>query len=134
MNSTSHYIVSQDITQAAQSQGPLLDTTKNVTSRSLSSGLITVAVKGNPAIFNRSSASQFYLDIEQLSVMHFLDSARFNTVLGLIRSNSAYSVVTSPSTGRPHIQFAQVSVHEFSECHAKQTIMQTSTEYASCMH
>jgi hypothetical protein len=64
-----------------------------------------VAIKGNGAIFNRSSASSFYIEIEQLSVMHFLNSARFQTVLGLVRGNVAYSVVTNPSTGRPHIEF-----------------------------
>ena len=42
--------------------------------------------------------------------MHFLDATRFNTILGLIRSNSAYSVVTNPATQRPHIEFTTSTV------------------------
>ena len=99
----------RDVTQASSDQGGLIDTSKNVTARSISAGLITIAIKGNPAIFNRQSAQSFHLEIEQLSVMHFLDATRFETVLGLIRSNSAYSVVTNPATGRPHIEFTQVT-------------------------
>jgi hypothetical protein len=99
----------QDITQAGQAQGGLVDTTANVTAKSIPSGLITVAVKGNGGIFDRQSASSFYIDIEQLSTMHFLDSKRFDTVMGLIRSNTAYSVVTNPSTGRPHMEFTSAT-------------------------
>jgi hypothetical protein len=99
----------QDITQAGQAQGGLIDTT-NVTSKGLVSGLITIAVKGSKAIFERKSASSFFIDIEQLSVMHFLDSTRFASVIGLIRSNSAYSVQTNPATGRPHIVFSQATL------------------------
>jgi hypothetical protein len=108
-NPHTHTCTPQDITQAGQAQGGLVDTTANVTAKSIPSGLITVAVKGNGGIFNRQSASSFYIDIEQLSTMHFLDSGRFDTVMGLIRSNTAYSVVTNPSTGRPHIEFTSAT-------------------------
>jgi hypothetical protein len=99
----------QDITQAGQAQGGLIDTAQNVTAKSIPNGLITVAIKGSPAIFNRQSASSFYIDIEQLSVMHFLDSDRYQTILGLVRGNAAYSVVTNPSSGRPHIEFTSAA-------------------------
>ncbi len=99
----------QDVTQAGQAQGGLIDTAQNVTAKSLPNGLITVAIKGDGAIFNRQSASSFYIDIEQLSVMHFLDSARYQTILGLVRGNAAYSVVTNPSSGRPHIEFTSAA-------------------------
>ena len=98
----------QDVTQAAQSQGNLLDTSANVTAKSIASGLITLAIKGSKSIFDRQSASTFTIEIEQLSMMHFLDAERFNTVLGLIRSNTAYSIVNNPSTGRPTMEFTQV--------------------------
>ena len=108
--------VYKDVTQASQSEGYLLDTTPNVTARSISSGLITLAVQGSQGIFNRSSAANFSIEVEQLSVMHFLDSNRFNTVLGLIRANAAYAVVTNPSTGRPNIEFTKVIGDAMPKC------------------
>ena len=98
----------QDITQAGEAQGVLIDNSSNITAKSIPSALITLAVKGSQSIFGRASASSFYIEVEQLSVMHFLDPIRFQTVLGLIRSNSAYMVTNNLSTGRPHIEFTQV--------------------------
>jgi hypothetical protein len=99
----------QDITQAGQADGALIESSANLTSRSIPSALITLAVRGSNAIFGRPSASGFFIEVEQLSVMHFLDSIRFQNVLGLIRSNSAYIVSNNAATGRPHIEFTQVS-------------------------
>jgi hypothetical protein len=86
----------RDVTQATAQQGGLLDRVTNTTApaRSIASGLISLVVKGNPGIFSRASASSFYIEVKQLATMHFLDATRFNTVLGLIRSNSAYLVST----------------------------------------
>ena len=102
----------QDITQAGQAEGVLVDSSTNLTSKSIPSALITLAVRGSDAIFGRPSASSFYIEVEQLSVMHFLDSIRFQAVLALIRSNSAYIVSNNVATGRPHIEFTQVMVCE----------------------
>jgi hypothetical protein len=100
----------QDVTQATTQQGGLLDRVTNGTgpARSIASGLISLVVKGNPGIFSRASASNFYIEVKQLATMHFLDATRFNTVLGLFRSNSAYLVSTDLTTGRPHIEFTQL--------------------------
>ena len=100
----------QDVTQAAPSGGAMLDTTKNYTAPSIQSALITIVLKGSSSIFSRNSASNFYLDVEQLSVIHFLDAARFNTVVGLIRRNEAYTIFLNPATGRPALDFTQVQV------------------------
>lgn len=90
--------------------GSLLDTTHNYTAPSLQSALITVVLKGSSSIFGRASATNFYLEMEQLSVIHFLDSARFNTVVKLIQSNQAYTVALNPANGRPAMEFTQVCV------------------------
>ena len=98
----------QDVTQAAPSGGSLLDTTKNYTAPALSSALISIVLKGGASIFSRASASNFYLEIEQLSVIHFLDTARFNAVVNLIRTNKAYNIFLNPATSRPALEFTQV--------------------------
>lgn len=98
----------QDVTQAARSGGSLLDTTKNYTAPALSSALISIVLKGGASIFSRASASNFYLEIEQLSVIHFLDAARFNAVVNLIRTNKAYNIFLNPATSRPALEFTQV--------------------------
>lgn len=87
----------------------MLDTVYNHTAKSISSALITVVVKGSPAIFSRLSASNFYLEMEQMSVIHFLDTAKFNSIVSLIRTNRAYNVSLSPATGRPEMTFTDVS-------------------------
>lgn len=101
-------VVLQDVTQAAPSGGGMLDTTKNYTAPSLSSALITIVLKGSSSIFSRVSASNFYLDVEQLSVIHFLDAARFNTVVNLIRTNQAYRIYLNPANSRPVLEFTPV--------------------------
>lgn len=88
--------------------GSMLDTTRNYTAPSLYTGLITVVLKGSASIFSRASASNFYLEMEQLSVIHFLDTNRFNSVVRLIRDNEAYTVSLNPANGRPVMEFTQV--------------------------
>lgn len=104
-----------DVTQSGAAEGAAIDST-NLTawggsggsSRSIQSALISMVVRGSSAIFSRASASQFYLDIEQLSVMHFLDATRFQNVINLLKQNSAYSIVTDPQSLRPRITFSDV--------------------------
>ena len=88
----------------------MLDTVYNHTAKSMSSALITMVVRGSPAIFSRLSASNFYLEVEQMSVIHFLDTAKFNAILSLIRTNNAYNVSLNPATGRPAFKFTQVNI------------------------
>jgi hypothetical protein len=87
----------------------MLDTTHNYTAPSLYAGLITVVLKGSPSIFDRVSASNFYLEMEQMSVIHFLDTNRFNAMVRLIRANEAYIVSLNPVNGRPAMEFTQVT-------------------------
>lgn len=42
-------------------------------SQTVQSNLISLLITGSPGIFSRESASQYYLNVEQISVMHFLD-------------------------------------------------------------
>lgn len=102
----SSMVIWPDVTQAAPAGGALVDTSKNYTAPSIQQALITVVLKGSPSIFSKVSASNFYLDVEQLSVIHFLDTARFNSVVSLIRSGAAYSISSAPGTGRPVMSFS----------------------------
>ncbi len=76
--------------------------------QSVQSNLISLILSGSPAIFSRQSASQYYLNIEQLSVMYFLDDVKFNTIMGRVLNKTAYNVVINPVTRKPRIQFASV--------------------------
>jgi hypothetical protein len=87
----------------------MFDTVGNHTARSIPSALISIVLKGSPSIFSRVSASNFYLEMEQLSVIHFLDAAKFNAIVSLIRTNQAYNVSLNPATGRPQMAFTDVS-------------------------
>ena len=103
-----------DVTQSGAAEGASIDST-NITAwgnasgpaRSIQSALISMVVRGSSAIFSRASASQFYLDIEQLSVMHFLDATSFQNVIALLRANNAFSVITDPQTQKPRIAFTE---------------------------
>ena len=88
----------------------MYETIGNQTAKSISSALITVVLKGSSSIFSRLSASNFYLEMEQLSVIHFLDTAKYNAIVSLIRANRAYNVSLSPATGRPVFTFTDVSI------------------------
>lgn len=63
----------------------------------------------------RASASQFYLDVEQLSVMHFLDATKFQAVVDLLKTNSAYSIISDPATLRPLISFTPAALGQCSD-------------------
>ncbi len=75
---------------------------------SIQSNLISLILTGDDGIFSRPSAAQYYLNVEQLSVMHFLDAVKFNTVMQLVQQKTAYTVQTDPLTGKPRIVFDQV--------------------------
>ena len=87
-----------------------------VKSHSVQSNLISLVVRGSPAIFSRASASQYYINVEQLSVMHFLDATKFNTVMAKVQDKSAYSVVVDQATGKPRMVFAKVFTLISSSC------------------
>lgn len=81
-----------------QTQGTeMLDTTESVQSLSLQSGLITFVVKGNPAIFSSPLASSYYIDIEHLTTLHFLDPVKYATIKAMIDLGEGYSIVENPA-------------------------------------
>lgn len=106
-NWDSSMVVHSDVTQTSPSGGAFVDTTRNFTAASLQQGLITVVLKGSPSIFNKFSASNYYLDIEQMSVIHFLDVSRFNSIVALIRAGNAYTISLIPGSERPGLEFTQ---------------------------
>lgn len=77
---------------------------------SVQSNLISLVLRGSDGIFSRASASQYYLNIEQLSVMYFLDSIKYETIMARVQNKTAYTVISNPSTGKPRIQFMQVTL------------------------
>ena len=80
----------------------------SVKAQSVQSNLISMVLRGSTGIFGRASASQYYLNVEQLSVMYFLDAIKFNTIMGRVLNKTAYDILSNPSTGKPRIQFAKV--------------------------
>jgi hypothetical protein len=103
----SSVVMYRDVTQTSKNANNFLDVAGNYTAKAFSMALITLVVKGSSSIFSRASASSFSIDIEQLSVIHFLDEIRFNTIAELIRTDDAYSVSLSPTTSRPHLTFTE---------------------------
>jgi hypothetical protein len=93
-------------------EGALIDST-NLTawgnssgpSRTIQSGLISLVVRDTSAIFRRPSANEFYINVEQLTTMHFLDATRFQSMVSLIKANQAFNVVNDPVSQRPYINF-----------------------------
>ncbi len=96
----------QDITSTNKQKAVVNASSPSERSQSVQSNLISLLITGSPGIFSRASASQYYLNLEQVSVMHFLDQIKFSTVLGMVGNGSAYSVVLDTVTNRPKITFA----------------------------
>lgn len=69
--------------------------------------MITLVVKGDPVVFNSPLTSQFYIEIEHLTTIHFLDTVKFDTVRSMMREGVAYNIFSDPSTGRLELQLAQ---------------------------
>ena len=94
------------------SDRPMIDAS-NTKSKTVQSNLISLVVRGSPGIFNRASASQYYINVEQLSVMHFLDNIKFANILDKVKNGSAYTVQMDPNTQKPRIVFGQVLPFSF---------------------
>ena len=104
----------RDVTQSGAAEGAQIDSTNltawgnnSRTARTIQSGLISLVVSGNSALFSRASASQFYIDVEQLTTMHFLDATRFRSMVSLIQGNNAFNIATNPANERPYINFTE---------------------------
>jgi hypothetical protein len=97
-----------NVRQASVSTG-LLDTTQLVNaSLSLQSGLITLVVRGTPDVFASALTATYYIEIEHLTTLHFLDPAKFASVRGIMQAGSGYSVLKDAATDTLSIQLSQV--------------------------
>lgn len=94
-----------NVLQATRTQGNLLDTTRNLTAKSIPMGMVTLVVKGSPTIFSKAPAANYFIDIEQMATMHFLDSTAFNTAIAMIRAGTAYTMIVGNGDGRPRMEF-----------------------------
>lgn len=78
--------------------------------QSVQSNLLSLIVRGSPGLFSRESTSKYYINVEQLSVMHFLDVYKFAAIMAKVQNKVAYSVEADSATGKPRIIFAQVGL------------------------
>ena len=85
--------------------------TLNITNKSLSleSGLITLSFMGDPNVFSSPLATGYYLEIEHLTSLHFLDPAKFETVRGMLDlgDGAAYIVVNDVPSDTMSIRLSQ---------------------------
>ena len=86
--------------------GGILDVTNN-TARSLESGLITLVVRGDPNVFSSSLTNSYFLEIEHLTTIHFLDATKFSTIKAMIAAGTGYSVIKDTTAGVLSIQLSQ---------------------------
>ncbi len=94
-----------NVLQATRSQGSLLDTAHNLTAKSIPMGMVTLVIKGSPTIFSKAPAANYFIDIEQLATMHFLDDTAFATAISMIRAGTAYTMIVGNGDGRPRMEF-----------------------------
>lgn len=88
-----------DITQASDA-GVFKDTTQDLHSLTLQSALITLVVEGDPVIFSSPLTSQYYLEVEHLVTIHFMDPAKFETVRGLMTQGVGYELFKVRECGK----------------------------------
>lgn len=98
-------VVYRDVLQATRTQGNLLETTRNITAKTIPMGMVTLVIKGSPTIFNKAPAANYFIDVEQMATMHFLDSTAFNTAVAMIRAGTAYTMIVGNADGRPRMEF-----------------------------
>lgn len=96
----------QDITQSSDS-GVLKDTTQTLRSLTLQSALVTLVVKGDPVIFSSPLTSRYYLEVEHLVTMHFMDPAKFEAVRSMMTQGVAYQLFKDPVTAKVGIEMSQ---------------------------
>lgn len=66
---------------------------------SLRSGLITLVVRGNQEVFGAGVAQNYYVELEALTTVHFLDEAKFDTFQSMITQGTAYTVRRNAQSG-----------------------------------
>lgn len=62
---------------------------------SIESGLITLALKGLPGLFEFPGAELLELDIEDMISFHFLDVLTYNSFISLIAADNAFRMISS---------------------------------------
>lgn len=76
-------------------------------SLSLESGLITLYVTGDPDVFASPISDGYYLEIEHLTSLHFLDPAKFDVVKEILDTGDAYIVVNDIPSDAVSIRLSQ---------------------------
>lgn len=64
-------------------------------------------VKGDPNVFSSPLTSQYFLEIEHLTTIHFLDPVKFDIVKAMMKEGVAYNVFSDPISGRLELQLSQ---------------------------
>lgn len=89
----------EDVTQRTY-KGVLVDSTDSNDGQyssgasSISSALITLSVRGDGEIFDNTEGSPgYFIELETLISIHFLDDTKFRAVMGLIEQQQAYSLI-----------------------------------------
>lgn len=60
-----------------------------------------------PSVFDSPLTNGYYLEIEHMTSIHFLDPVKFNAIRTMMSEGIAYNVFTDPSTGKLEIQLSQ---------------------------
>jgi hypothetical protein len=66
---------------------------------------ITISIEGKQDVFEDPDGSKLYIEIEELTSLHFLDEEKFTVFKELIEAGNAYSVVHNSETDSVYIQF-----------------------------
>lgn len=80
---------------------------------SLQSGLLTLSVRGEPSVFASPLTADYYIDIEHLTTLHFLDNAKFMAVRDIMDvGGNGFTVVKDAATDTVSIELVQASPHD----------------------
>eukprot|EP00961_Rhodomonas_salina_P114974 1547105-Rhodomonas_salina.1 len=79
--------------------GSYQDSGLAVTAVSLQSGLITLALRGDDAMFSNPVALPFHMEIDDLVTMHFLDDSKYDAMVALLGAGGAWQMVRAEGTG-----------------------------------
>jgi cysteine-rich repeat protein len=73
--------------------------------KSLASSLVTMVVKAKPTLELAFSGSTYYLQVDYLVSMHFLDDNKFTQVSDMMAAGTAYTADVNPTNKFMEIQF-----------------------------
>lgn len=87
-----------DLLKTSRENG-ILNTGLTVQAESMESGLLTLAVRGRPELFENPLAANFRFELEDLTTLHFLDDNKYNSILSLAATGDAWDMVREENTG-----------------------------------